>query len=108
MVDTPQDQANATDQVNMTIQKGASAAGAAATNAGGPSNATSVVHKIGTPVAEVTTPERAMSVLKEKVGLIHTVVNNASHLGTVAWNDLESLMADVKYLITFGRSAAKK
>lgn len=62
----------------------------------------------GTKVSTISGPEHAVAVLKEKANLLHTLINNVGHVGSAAWEDIEALIADIKWVISYGRSATKK
>ena len=60
--------------------------------------------KSDTPLSGIASPEHAVNVLKEKVHALHTVVNNVANFKTLAFNEAEQLMADIKYLTSYIRS----
>lgn len=60
----------------------------------------------GTPLNLVATPEHALSVLKEKISLLHQFANNAGHFATLAFNEVEQLVVDIQRLTTYIRSKA--
>ena len=59
---------------------------------------------LGQPVTVVQSPEHAVTVLKEKVHILHSIANNVANYKTLAFNDIEQVMADIKYLATYIRS----
>lgn len=63
-----------------------------------------VTSSLGTRVTQVMSPEHGMAVLKEKIGLLHTIVNNAGNYATLGFHDLEALGADIAYVLTYIRS----
>jgi len=59
---------------------------------------------LGAVVGDVSSPEQASVVLKEKVHILHTALNNVGHFSTMAFNDVEQLMADIRWLVSYIRS----
>lgn len=103
-----QDQGAATDQVTTTLTKGpaAPAQGQTATSQTLPLAGAAATP--GTPVSKLSGPEHAVAVLKEKVGLLHTLANNVVRFDHVLVSDAEALLADIKYVLSFGHSASAK
>ena len=62
------------------------------------------VGKPSASIMSIVQPEEAISVLKEKVNTLHTLVHNVGNFKTLAVGDIEGLLADVKFLVTFVRS----
>ena len=59
---------------------------------------------LGTPISQITSVEHAAATLKEKVSLLHTITHNMGHYATLAFSEVEQLMADIAWLVNFVRS----
>ena len=103
--------ANATDSVDAEVIKGeqdpqgspvapTSAAGIQSLSAPGSDEGSA----LGLPVGQVTDATHAAQLLKSKLSLLHTVVHNMGHYSTLAFNDVEALVSDIKYLVNLIRS----
>ena len=95
---THSNEAVATDSIDGEVRQG-SLPPLPLTNA--PSGAEEIK---STPLSGIASPEHAVNVLKEKVHALHTVVNNVANFKTLAFNEAEQLMADIKYLTSYIRS----
>lgn len=62
---------------------------------------------LGTSLKDIATPEHAMVVLKEKVGLLHTLAHNVGHYGALAFNEVEQLVVDIQRIAAYIRSKTK-
>jgi hypothetical protein len=58
---------------------------------------------VSTPVSQVVDPSHAVSILKGKVSLLHKVVYDVGHFSTLAFDDAETLLADIAYMVKFIR-----
>ncbi len=54
--------------------------------------------------AAVTTPAHIVPALKVRVARLRAILDGVEHVGEVAWDDVEQVAADLRWLITFGRS----
>lgn len=52
----------------------------------------------------VTSPETAMVALKTRVSLLHALANNAGHYSTLALDDVETALSDLRWLASYIRS----
>jgi hypothetical protein len=71
---------------------------------GAPAQDVAMGDALGPSLGSVTTPEAAMSALKAKTGILHTVINNVGHFGSLAFSDVEQLVADIAWLANYIRS----
>ena len=55
-------------------------------------------------VTSIVEPEHAVAVLKATVAGLHGLVNNVGHYSSLAFNDVEQAVADIRYLTAFIRS----
>ena len=55
-------------------------------------------------MSDITTPEAAVSALKNKVSVLHTTANNVSNFASLAFNEVEQLIADIRILTVYIRS----
>jgi hypothetical protein len=58
----------------------------------------------GTAITSITQPEIAVTALKQRVSLLHKVVNDVGNFSSLAFNDVESLVSEISYLSNFIRS----
>lgn len=56
------------------------------------------------PVAQINTPEAARTALQNKVSLLHKLVSDVGHISTLAVDEVEALVADIKYLVSYVRT----
>lgn len=52
-------------------------------------------------IASISTPEAAMVALKDRVGLLHKIVHDASHVGSLAIVEAEHLINDMRFLFSY-------
>lgn len=70
----------------------------------GPGPDRPALHGTGSPLGIIDSPETAVATLKEKVSLLHTYAHNVTHAGTLAFNEAEQLVADVRWLLSYLRA----
>ncbi len=107
--------AEGSDHVEAEVHKGSDPANASKDAQGEPQGAdpnapatqepsTTEGGALGLPVGQITDPGHAAQLLKSKLSLLHTVVHNMGHYSTLAFNDVEALVSDIKYLVNLIRS----
>ena len=61
-------------------------------------------HPAGPALSTITSPEAAGVALKAKLSTLHALVNNVGHVGALAFDEIEQLLADIRWLAAYIRS----